>query len=167
MENRPSIPIELKRKVLTEAGHRCSIPTCRFPTTEIAHIIPWATVKEHTYMNLIALCPNCHTRYDKGEIDKESMMIYKQKLMFISDKFSHFEINVLDHLSNKNHALINGELLIKDLIDEQLVEIDEVYTSITYDDNSEDLNTFSVRLTSKGHEFIRQWYDVKDKSIMY
>ena len=58
--SRPSIPTDIKRQVLIEAGHRCAIPTCGHPTTEIAHILPWAKVKEHKFENLIALCPNCH-----------------------------------------------------------------------------------------------------------
>jgi 5-methylcytosine-specific restriction endonuclease McrA len=41
---------------------------------EIAHIVPWEKVKEHTFDNLIVLCPTCHTRFDKGEIDRKSML---------------------------------------------------------------------------------------------
>jgi hypothetical protein len=80
MEKRPAIPAELTRRVLVEAGHRCAIPTCRHPTTEIAHIVPWSRVREHTFDNLIALCPTCHARYDKGEIDRKSMRMYKAQL---------------------------------------------------------------------------------------
>ncbi len=38
MSDRPDISAELKRQILVEAGPICAIPTCRFPTTEIAHI---------------------------------------------------------------------------------------------------------------------------------
>lgn len=92
---REPIPFELKRKILVEAGHRCAIPTCRFPTTELAHIEPYAIVKKHQENKLIALCPNCHTRYDKGEIDIKSILIYKSKLIFLSDRYSKYELNVL------------------------------------------------------------------------
>ncbi|MEV5747926.1 HNH endonuclease signature motif containing protein [Actinoallomurus sp. NPDC052308] len=67
------------RAILVEAGHRCSIPTCRATPVEIAHIDPWAKVREHKAENLIALCPTCHKRYDKGEMDRQSMLIYKQQ----------------------------------------------------------------------------------------
>src|SRR5690242_15797603 len=40
MANRPGIPRALQRQVLVEAGHRCSIPTCRQTPVEIHHIIP-------------------------------------------------------------------------------------------------------------------------------
>ena len=34
------VPMARQRMVLVEAGHGCAIPTCRHPTTEIAHIVP-------------------------------------------------------------------------------------------------------------------------------
>ncbi len=37
MSGRLDISAELKRQILVEAGPICAIPTCRFPTTEIAH----------------------------------------------------------------------------------------------------------------------------------
>ena len=87
--SRPSIPADIKRQVLMEAGHRCAIPTCRHPTTEIAHIEPWAKVQEHKFENLIALCPNCHTRYDNKEIDRKSMVQYKASLRNAQPTNSH------------------------------------------------------------------------------
>ena len=80
MNNRPSIPAELKRQVLVEAGHRCAIHTCKQTTTEIHHIIPYEKCKKHEFDNLIALCPNCHARVHNGEIDAKSLKIYKQYL---------------------------------------------------------------------------------------
>jgi hypothetical protein len=80
-ESRPAIPAELKRQVLVEAGHRCAIHTCRHPAdVDIHHIIPWAQCREHTFENLIALCPNCHRRADAGEIDRKSLTMYKARL---------------------------------------------------------------------------------------
>ena len=79
-DGRPPIPRELERRILVEAGHRCAIPTCRAHPVEIAHIKPWSNVKEHTYENLIALCPTCHTRYDRGDIDRVSVREYKSRL---------------------------------------------------------------------------------------
>lgn len=94
-ETRPSIPAEIKRRVLVEAGHRCAIPTCRHIHTEIHHIIPWRDCQEHEYENLIALCPNCHRRADQGEIDRKSLKLYKANLRFMHDKFSQLELDLL------------------------------------------------------------------------
>ncbi|KAB5624083.1 DUF4163 domain-containing protein [Pseudomonas putida] len=77
---RPAISAELKRAVLVEAGHQCAVPTCRHPDTEIHHIEPWEKCKKHEYHNLIALCPNCHTRVHNGKIDRKSLRAYKDAL---------------------------------------------------------------------------------------
>src|SRR5688572_19768925 len=78
--NRPKIPAPLRRQVLLEAGHRCSIHTCRHTQVEIHHIIPWAQCKRHEFENLIVLCPNCHGLAESGFIDRKSLYEYKRKL---------------------------------------------------------------------------------------
>ena len=92
---RPPIPADLRRRVLVEAGHRCAIPTCRYIEVDVHHIVPWAQCKSHDYPNLIALCPNCHRRADKGEIDRKSLRLYKLNLRYVHDKFSQLEMDLL------------------------------------------------------------------------
>ena len=92
--NRPAIPAELYRSIKVEAGHKCAVPTCRQTPIEIAHIEPWAKVKKHEFHNLIALCPTCHTRFDKGEIDSKSMKIYKANLSKGADFEKKFDQRV-------------------------------------------------------------------------
>jgi hypothetical protein len=48
---------------------------------------------------LIALCPNCHRRADRGEIDRRALRLYKYNLRFAHDKFSQLEMDVLFQLS--------------------------------------------------------------------
>ncbi|MCV7178788.1 HNH endonuclease [Mycolicibacterium sphagni] len=84
-EGRPDIPAQMKRDVLVEAGHRCAIPTCRSAPVQINHIVPWATLKEHTFDNLIALCGTCHDRYTRGDIDQKSMRQYKANLSVVNE----------------------------------------------------------------------------------
>jgi 5-methylcytosine-specific restriction endonuclease McrA len=87
MTERVEVPAAVKRAVLVEAGHRCAIPTCRATTTEIAHIIPWSETQDNSFENLIALCPNCHTRYDvTKEIDRKAMVMYKQNLGLLNSR---------------------------------------------------------------------------------
>jgi 5-methylcytosine-specific restriction endonuclease McrA len=62
---------------------------------ELAHIIPWARCKVHTFENLIALCPTCHTRYDHGEIDRKSMRIYKLNLLLVNSRYGDLEQRVI------------------------------------------------------------------------
>lgn len=94
-QDRPDIPAALKRAVLVEAGHRCAIPTCRQTPVELAHITPWAKVKEHTFGNLIPLCPTCHTRYDSGDIDRLSMRQYKANLEILNQRYTETERQLL------------------------------------------------------------------------
>lgn len=75
--DRSAIPADIRRKVLVEAGHRCAIPHCSHTDIDVHHIIPWETCQEHSPENLIALCPNCHRRAHKGEIDRKALIIYK------------------------------------------------------------------------------------------
>jgi hypothetical protein len=97
-DGRPPIPAEIRRRVLVEAGHRCAIPTCRYIEVEIHHIVPWTQCQAHEYDNLIALCPNCHGRADRGEIDRKSLRLYKINLRFAHDKYSPIEMDVLFEL---------------------------------------------------------------------
>lgn len=181
MEKRPSIPAGLKRRVLIEAGHRCGIPTCRFPTTEIAHIEPWAKVKEHKYENLIVLCPNCHKMADRGEIDRKSLKIYKRILQRLTDRYYRFELNMLDELREKKQIIIAGNmlLLIKNLLDEGLVEgrigkdvIREPFREITKSATisaSDPVRIEGIPInvvvitTDKGDKFIEEWIKANEK----
>lgn len=164
---RPPIPAKIKRQVLVEAGHRCAIPTCRHTTTEIAHIEPWSEVKKHEYHNLIALCPNCHTRFDKGDIDKKSMEIYKQKLIFLSDRYTKYELNVLGYLKAKQKVIVNGELTVKNLIDDELIKNAHTICYFTYNDGTKEDQEFVVILTEKGKEFMKEWESNKRSEWMY
>ena len=94
------VPMARKRMVLVEAGHRCAIPTCRHPTTEIAHIVPESQSHDDSFENLIALCPNCHTRSDqKKEIDPQSIRRYKRNLGILNSRYSDFERRVFDQIA--------------------------------------------------------------------
>lgn len=124
--NRPPIPRPLERQVLVEAGHRCAIPVCRQTPVEIAHIIPWAQVRDHAFENLIALCPTCHTRYDKGDIDRLSMLHYKANLTIVNGRYGDLERRVLQYFvddPSRNQIVLFGglEFLLTYLIKDGLI----------------------------------------------
>ena len=76
-----SIPADIKRDLLVEAGHRCAIFTCHTVTPlEAHHILPWSEHKRHDPDHMIVLCSNCHGRAHKGEIDRKSLYTYKERL---------------------------------------------------------------------------------------
>ncbi|KAF0247024.1 MAG: HNH endonuclease domain-containing [Planctomycetota bacterium] len=170
-EERQAIPAELKRAVLVEAGHRCAIPTCQSSTTEIAHIEPWAKVQEHSFENLIALCPNCHTRYDKGEIDRKSMQIYKRNLGVLSGRYNQIEIRLLAELAarpgDRQFEVIPGgsRILFLGLAKDGLVTFSPCpgnYTTFQSlkDEQGNPLVIYNLEvltLTPGGHAFAERW----------
>jgi 5-methylcytosine-specific restriction endonuclease McrA len=86
MSERLPIPEALRRRILVESGHRCSIHTCCSTEVDVHHIIPWNEQPEHRYENLIALCPNCHRLAERGKIDRKSLKMYKAR---VSAAFNH------------------------------------------------------------------------------
>ncbi|MEM6105288.1 HNH endonuclease signature motif containing protein [Mycobacterium sp. 050272] len=86
---------EVKRRVLVEAAHRCAVPTCGNPTTEIAHIASEAPVRDHSFENLIALCPGCQ---QKG-IDRQSIRTYKRNLGILNSRYSDVERRLFDQIA--------------------------------------------------------------------
>jgi len=95
---RPPMPAKRRREVLVEAGHRCAIPTCKQVPVEIHHIDGDRT--DHSFENLIALCPTCHARADRVEIDRPSLRIYKANLGLVSLRYGDLERRVLDGFVN-------------------------------------------------------------------
>jgi hypothetical protein len=167
--DRPTIPRELEREVLMEAGHRCAIPTCKQVPVEIAHIEPYRDVVSHTFGNLIALCPTCHTRYDKGEIDRKSMKLYKAKLSIINNRYGDFERRVLQYFV-KNSAsssveVTNGkesEIHLFYLIKDGLIH----KTKVDYPPDASFAGGYKLafyELTREGRDFIKKWLDPQEE----
>ena len=112
MDKRPAIPKETRRAVLVEAGHRCAIPRCNETNSlEIHHITPWNKCQKHEYQNLIALCPTCHRRADKKEIDEKSLKIYKEKLKnkILKKDYDSFSGEVIEK-RRRMSKLANGKI---------------------------------------------------------
>jgi hypothetical protein len=104
-EGRPAIPTPLKRAVMEEAGYRCAVPECKGTAAlELAHIVPWAEVREHTFENLILLCAVDHTRYDRGEIPRRSIQVFKQNLALLRGRYSDAERRILEAFAAEPEA---------------------------------------------------------------
>jgi hypothetical protein len=155
-QGRPPIPAELRRRVLVEAGHRCAIPTCRYIEVDVHHITPWTNCQNHEYENLIALCPNCHRRAGRGEIDRKSLHIYKANLRFAHDKFSQFEVDVLFEAYRAEGNFVPlpaySRLLVKRLLDAE-------YIALSQDGTVARISGFQftpekVVITTKGRQFV-------------
>ena len=160
-KDRTSISADLRRKILVEAGHRCAIPTCRNIIVDVHHILPWKKCKKHEYNNLIALCPNCHRRAGKGEIDTKSLRMYKNNLRLLYDKFTLFEIDVLFELDKipQDKAMQFPPYLI--LLVKRIIEsgyIDWIKTPPGVMIGGMKSNPDYIKITDKGREFIKSLY---------
>lgn len=63
----------VKRKLYAESMGRCMNPKCQRELfrengdiIERAHIDPYCETADNTFENLVLLCPNCHTDFDKN-----------------------------------------------------------------------------------------------------
>jgi predicted transcriptional regulator len=160
VEGRLAIPRALERAVLMEAGHRCAIPTCQQVPVQIAHIVPWAQVKEHAFENLIALCPTCHARYDRKQIDRMAMFQYKANLVLLNGRYSDLERRVLKMFvekSNLESVWIEKSLdiLMMYLVQDGLVLKDQ---DIKY----HFATGTPYCLTDKGRDFIGRWVNAEE-----
>jgi len=165
--SRDTIPTEIKRAVLVEAGHRCAIPTCRATTTEIAHIVPWAETQDNTFENLIALCPNCHTRFDqKKEIDRLAVKMYKHNLGILNNRYGEFERRLFEVLAKSNERIFvlgaAGDLLVANAVKDGFFE-DKHVQGMGFEiksDNGFSKNfpmTFTYWVTDAGINFIKRF----------
>jgi HNH endonuclease len=169
MAKRPSLPRPLEREVTVEAGHRCAIPACRLHPIEVAHIEPpKPDGSNDVFDNLIALCRNCHGRYDRGEIDRPSMRQYKANLSVLNNRYGDLERRLLLAYAREPGTgvvqLPGGlGLLLTYLIEDELIR----------DVSPETLGIGQVEvmgmpsheyfmITDKGREFIARWLRAED-----
>ncbi|WP_370968586.1 HNH endonuclease [Amycolatopsis sp. cg9] len=112
-DDRPAIPLALRRQVFIEAGYRCAVPTCRQHPVDIDHIVDWAEVRKHEFDNLIALCPTCHRRKGNkpGQIDRVALRHYKANLSVINNRYGDIEKRLIEAYAERRS---NGELLDED-----------------------------------------------------
>lgn len=99
-----NIDVNVERRIYAESMGRCMNPECKEDLFKIngdimerAHIVPYCDTKDNSYENLIILCPNCHTNFDKnGAFNVEEVKMWKQKRKeefekFFSKKYDTFE----------------------------------------------------------------------------
>ena len=98
-----SIDEYVKRRLFAESMGHCMNPACRRDLfsrngdiVEKAHIDPYCKNADNTFENLVVLCPNCHTEFDKNHAFTEQEVlswkeIRKQEVnQFFETKFPSF-----------------------------------------------------------------------------
>ena len=94
----------VKRKLYAESMGRCMNPNCQRELfckngdiIEKAHIDPYCETADNSFENLVLLCPNCHTEFDKNHaFTPEEVLGWKEKRKnelesFFSKKYETFE----------------------------------------------------------------------------
>lgn len=135
---------------------------------EVAHIEPWSKVKEHAFDNLIALCPNHHTRFDlERRIPKSSMLKYKANLAVLNGRYSTLERRLIEDGATMPPGQeipvhIGVRILIRNLLEDGLLEEanDPQYLLTGYDLGGVK-TTELYHFTEKGRAFIERWKDAE------
>jgi hypothetical protein len=90
------------------------------------------------------------------------MRLYKKKIAYLSDRYSKFELNVLDYLRTAPRVIVPNFLLVKNLVDDELIVNANTLSFFTYDDGTQEILQFVALLTEKGRSFIESWTDEYD-----
>lgn len=101
--SRAPIPKNVERKLFAESMGVCMNPDCKSEIIKIendiaekAHIIPYHHTANNSFDNLIILCPNCHTKYDKNneftesEVRNWKTVRQEEREKFFEANFSNF-----------------------------------------------------------------------------
>jgi hypothetical protein len=113
---RRKLSLKVVTIVLTEAGYRCAVPTCRgILALDMHHIWEVSSGGGDDPANLIALCPTCHALYHRGTISQESLYAYKAMLVALSNAFDVETIDRLLFLSicPKDYLVVSGDGLLQ------------------------------------------------------
>src|SRR6266851_1147947 len=113
---RTAIPLDVKVQVLTEAGYRCAVPTCRnILALDLHHIVEVKGGGPNEASNLLALCPTCHALYTRGTISRESINVWKTILVALNHAFDKETISNLLYLKQtaNNMIPISGDGVLK------------------------------------------------------
>lgn len=159
---RKNAPIDVKVAVLTQAGYRCAVPTCRtILALDIHHIHELHKGGGDTIDNLVALCPTCHALYHRGTIKYESICAWKMLLVSINEvvgKRAFDDLILLEKQSIMGEIEFSGDALIHfgALIAANLIQYGQM--TVTTGKGNE-YRSYWVDLTDKGKEFLKCYRD--------
>ena len=153
---RAKLPLAVRTAVLTEAGYRCAVPTCRgILALDLHHLWEVHAGGGDTVENLIALCPTDHALYHRGTISQDSIYAYKAMLVALNGAFDNQTIDLLLFLDrfDKNALIISGDglLTFSRLIAAGLAEARMLAN------NANQLVTYTVWTSEKGKQLISAW----------
>ena len=139
--SRDKIDVHVERALYSEAMGRCMNPDCQTELfigdgdiIERAHVVPYCETKDNSFDNLVILCPNCHTKFDKLHLFtvdqiREWKQIRRNEVdRFFSKKYTSFkelkETVVPVLLENKSYFdnyFLNGNKILWDKFEGRLL----------------------------------------------
>jgi len=155
-QERKNLPINLVTALLTEAGYRCAVPTCRtILALDMHHIWPVSADGPNELSNLIALCPTCHQLYHRGTIRPESIHSWKAMLIAIGRGFDVETIDKLMFLykAKTDRLAVSGDGVLSFA---RLIAADLAAFQLKAN-NAWQLVTYTVELTEKGRKLVEAW----------
>lgn len=156
MSTRKAIPLDVKKRVLTEAGYRCAVPTCRgILALDLHHLAEVSQGGGNKPDNLIALCPTCHALHHRGTISVDSLRVYKGILLALLGAFDYETIDKLMFLQKPGPAklVMSGDGVVTFY---RLVAADLAAFQMLAN-NSWQIVTYEVLLTAKGENLLNAW----------
>jgi len=154
-QKRKKIQTDIVTAVLTEAGYRCAVPTCRaILAIDLHHMVEVAEGGGNALTNLIALCPTCHALFHRGVISRESIYSWKSILVALSQAFDLEAIDNLLFLSKlmPKQLAISGDGVLKFA---RLIAADLAAFRLLMQNGP--LLLYEVGLTQKGQLLIDAW----------
>lgn len=112
--SRQAISESVKRRLYAESMGRCMNPGCKkelFSSNgdilERAHIDPYCKTADNTFENLVILCPNCHTAFDKNaEFSPDEVKEWKKIRAAEIEHFFSKQLESFDELKAKAVPLL-------------------------------------------------------------
>ena len=155
MTRRKGVQSDIKLQVLTEAGYRCAVPTCRtILAIDLHHLVEVAENGGNEPGNLIALCPTCHALYHRGTIDRSSLYAWKLLLVSFTRAFDTDTIDGLLFLASSevSNLRVSGDGVLKF---SRLIAAGLATFSLVMQNGP--LLLYQVGLTQKGTDLINAW----------
>jgi len=153
---RDRLPLNTRTIVLTEAGYRCAVPSCRnILALDMHHIWEVSGGGGDDPSNLVALCPTCHALYHRGTIKQESIYAYKAMMVAITRAFDVEAIDRLLFLEPLRHDFLvvsgDGLLHFARLIAAGLASVEQKAN------NRFQLVSYAVNISDKGRHLVDAW----------
>jgi len=155
-KERKKLTTKVVTAVLTEAGYRCAVPTCRsILAIDLHHIWEVNAGGSDDPCNLIALCPTCHALYHRGTIKEESIYAYKAILVSLSNAFDLEAIDKLLFLEMcpPDYLIVSGDGVLSF---SRLIAANFATVKLMAN-NANQLVTYSINLSDKGKQLITTW----------